>query len=69
MAIVTIRSLAQELNLSYWQIRHVIRSGYVSVKRPPGHRKMYLTPGEVGAIKAFFGVTDSQHDRYCRKSS
>ena len=66
MAVTTIRSLANELGLTYWQVHHIIRAGYVTVKRPPHHRKLYLTPGEVGAIKAFFGVVDPSGDRYCR---
>ena len=66
MAVITIRALATELGLSYWQVRHVIRSGYVTVKRLPHQRKAYLTPGEAGAIKAFFGVVDPKQDRYCR---
>jgi len=46
--------------VTYWQVRHVIRSGYVSVRQPPDHRKLYLTPQEARAIKAFFGVADSR---------
>ena len=67
MVVTTIRSLAKELGLTYWQVRHIIRSGYVTVKRLPHQRKMYLTPGEVGAIKAFFGFVDPKQDRYCRR--
>ena len=67
MAVISIRELAQQLGISYWRVRHVIRSGFVSVKRLPHQRKAYLTPGEVGAIKAFFGVVvDPKQDRYCR---
>lgn len=66
MAVITIRSLANELGLSYWQIRHVIRSKFVTVKRLPHQRKAYLTPGEAAAIKAFFGVVDPKQDRFCR---
>ena len=54
MAVITIRSLANELGLSHWQIRL------------PHQRKAYLTPGEAAAIKAFFGVVDAKQDRYCR---
>jgi hypothetical protein len=64
MRVITIKTLATELGLSYWQVRHVIRSGYVSVKRLPNQRKAYLTPGEASAIRAFFGVVDPKHDRY-----
>lgn len=66
MAVTTIRSLAQEIGVSHWRIYHILRAGYVSIKRPPGHRKLYLTPGEVGAIKAYFGVVDPRRDRYCQ---
>ena len=66
MGVTTIRSLAREIGVTYWQIRHIIRAGYVSVKRFHKHRKLYLTPGEVSAIKAFFGVSDASGDRNCR---
>lgn len=67
MAVMTIRDLAKQIGVSYWQIRHILRAGYVSIKRPPGHRKLYLTPGEVGAIKAYFGIVDPRGDRYCQR--
>jgi len=67
MPVITIRSLAQELGVTYWQVCHVIRSKFVTVKRLPHQRKAYLTPGEAGAIKAFFGVVDPKQDRYCRQ--
>jgi hypothetical protein len=66
MGVTTIRSLAKEIGVTYWQIRHILRAGYVTVKRFHKHRKLYLTPGEVGAIKAFFGVSDARGDRACR---
>lgn len=66
MAVTTIRSLSIEIGVSYWQIRHILRAGYVTIKRLPHHRKLYLTPGEVGAIKAYFGIVDPRGDRYCR---
>ena len=52
----TIRSLAAEIGVSYWAVRHALRQGYVSVHREEGHRKVYLKPDEVRAIKAHFGV-------------
>jgi hypothetical protein len=67
MAVITIKALANELGLTYWQVRHVIRSKFVTVKRLPHQRKAYLTPGEAAAIKAFFGVVDPKQDRYCRR--
>lgn len=67
MAVMTIRDLAKQIGVSYWQIRHILRAGYVSIKRPPGHRKLYLTPGEVGAIKAYFAIVDPRGDRYCQR--
>jgi hypothetical protein len=67
MAVTTIRSLANEIGVSRWRIYHLLRAGYVSVKRPPGHRKVYLTPGEITAIKAHFGLVDPPHDRYCQR--
>lgn len=66
MGVTTLRTLAKDIGVTYWQIRHVIRAGYVSVKRFHKHRKLYLTPAEVGAIKAFFGVSDESGDRACR---
>lgn len=66
MGVTTLRSLATEIGVTYWQIRHIIRAGYVSVKRLHKHRKLYLTPSEAGAIKAFFGVSDAGGDRRCR---
>ena len=66
MAVITMRSLANEIGVTYWQVRHVIRSGFVTVKRLPHQRKAYLTPGEAAAIKAFFGI-DPKQDRYCRR--
>jgi len=65
MGVITLHSLAREIGVSYWQVRHVIRAGYVTVKRLHKHRKLYLTPSEAGAIKAFFGVTDTG-GRNCR---
>jgi len=67
MAVTTIRSLANELGVSRWRIYYLLRAGYVSVKRPPGHRKVYLTPAEITAIKAHFGIVDLRHDRYCQR--
>jgi hypothetical protein len=67
MAVTTIRSLAKEIGVSRWRIYHLLRAGYVSIKRPPGHRKVYLTPGEIAAIKAYFGLVDPRHDRYCQR--
>lgn len=66
MGVTTIRSLAKDIGVTYWQIRHIIRAGYVTVKRFHKHRKVYLTPAEVGAIKAFFGVSDTRGDRNCQ---
>ena len=63
MGVITIRSLAKEIGVTYWQIRHILRAGYVTVKRFHQHRKLYLTPAEAGAIKAFFGVADTGGQR------
>jgi len=63
MGVTTIRSLAKDIGVTYWQIRHIIRAGYVTVKRFHKHRKLYLTPAEVGAIKAFFGVIERGENR------
>ncbi len=60
MTVTTIRSLAEEIGVTYWQVRHIIRSGYVPMRQPPQQRKLYLTPREVGAIKDFFGVADAR---------
>lgn len=58
MAEITLRSLARDLGVSYWRVRHVIRAGFVTVKRLPHQRKAYLTPAEAGAIRAFFGLSE-----------
>jgi hypothetical protein len=56
MKATTIRSLAVQIGVSYWAIRHAVRQGYVSVERPYKRRKLYLQPEEVDAIKKHFGV-------------
>lgn len=63
MPVTTIRSLADEIGVSYWQIRHVLRRGYVQVTRPFQQRKLYLSPAEVKAIIAFFGAVEGNEDR------
>jgi hypothetical protein len=55
--VTTLRTLAQELGISYWQIRHALRQGYVKVQRDAQRRKVYLRPDEVEAIKRHFGVS------------
>lgn len=60
MSVTTIRSLANELGVTYWQIRHILRCGYVPVERPARKRKVYLAPAEVRAIKAHFGLCDPE---------
>lgn len=57
MSVTTIRSLAAEIGISYWQVRHVVRMGYVAAQRP-ARRKWYLTPEDVRAIKAYFGQVE-----------
>jgi len=56
MKATTIRSLAVQIGVSYWAIRHAMRQGYVCVERPLKRRKLYLQPNEVEAIKKHFGV-------------
>ena len=62
MKATTIKSLAVEIGVSYWAIRHALRQGYVAVQRPK-HRKVYLNPSEVRAIKSHFGVLDTERVR------
>ncbi|HEY1186188.1 MAG TPA: hypothetical protein VGE74_00965 [Gemmata sp.] len=57
MPVTTIRSLAAEIGISYWQVRHVVRMGYVTAQRP-ARRKWYLTPEDARAIKAYFGQVE-----------
>lgn len=66
MKATTIRSLAGQIGVSYWAIRHAMRQGYVSVERPYKRRKLFLQPEEVEAIKQHFGVlkrTEENHRR------
>ena len=56
MKATTISSLASEIGVSYWAVRHALRQGYVAVERPRKGRKLYLQPDEVDAIKRHFGV-------------
>lgn len=56
MKATTIRSLAGQIGVSYWAIRHAMRQGYVSIERPYKRRKLYLQPEEVELIKKHFGV-------------
>ncbi|CAN5534831.1 hypothetical protein BH11PLA2_BH11PLA2_16100 [soil metagenome] len=58
MGVTTIRTVAADLGISYWAVRHAIRRGYVGVERDGHRRKIYLTPTEVKAIKTHFGVCD-----------
>ena len=67
MAVTTIRSLANEIGVSRWRIYHLLRAGYVTIKRPPGHRKVYLKPTEIAAIKAHFGLVGPPHDPNCQR--
>lgn len=60
MAVNTIPSVAAEIGVTYWQVRHAIRSGYVGIDRAGPRRKVYLTPAEVRAIKTHFGVCDPE---------
>ena len=49
------------------QFMLVLDATVVNVALPSIRGDLGLTPGEVGAIKAFFGVVDPTQDRYCRQ--
>ena len=67
MKATTIRSLAGQIGVSYWAIRHAMRQGNVAVNRPYKRRKLYLQPEEVEAIKKHFGVLHPKTLESCRR--
>lgn len=58
MNLHTIKSIAEELGISYIRVWRPMKCGHIPGVRPPSRNKLYLTNDEAQRIKAYFGVIE-----------